>query len=150
MIGIMLMATISSPAVAADWHLDWIIQSPDQSALIFVDVETLRRNGRLVRYWKDEWIDPPIGSAERPFNRLRALVEADCSERKFRSLANETYFDEKPLGSLGPIGWNYAGPDTANDHEIRKVCSGGWTKEAFDPSQIAKRILSDLKLRGQR
>jgi hypothetical protein len=146
---VVLLMAIPSASLASDWHLAWIIKSPEQSALIFVDAETLHREGKLVRYWKDEWMDPPLGRAAVPFNRLRTLVEADCLERKFRSLANDAYYDEKPTLSLGAIDWSFAGPDTANDHEIQKVCSRAWTKDAFDPSQVAKTMLSDLKQSGK-
>ena len=106
---ITLLVLSSGPAYA-EWVL---IDENDRGMSTYVDPDTIRRKGDLVKIWQmfDEKIADTIRG--RSFLSLRAQAEYDCTEERARSLAlsyhsgnmggGETVYTTSDIGKWAPV-----------------------------------------------
>ena len=116
-----LLLLSSGPAYA-----EWVKINENDTFTVYVDPDTIRRNGDLVKVWALTDYTTRQTVADRSFLSSKAYNEFDCAEERQRELAVMWFsgkmgngngvwisFDETPwrpvtAGSVGQGVWNFA------------------------------------------
>ena len=98
LIGLMLL--LVSGAASAEWT----VVGPNEEINQYVDKATIRRNGNFVKMW--DLVDYKKAQVFGGTSDLsyRSLVEYDCKEKRYRSLALTTYSGQMLSGTVNFIG----------------------------------------------
>lgn len=107
---------------------NWRSSSRDSQATAYIDVDSIRRDGNRVSFWRElRW--PQIRSLGdgRRFNRLGSLYEEDCAAMTLRSITIRASLDERViLTGEGSRELEQARPGTTAATDLRSVCFGEW------------------------
>ncbi len=116
----MLLTAISTGAMA-----EWVKVSETDSANIYVDSETIRKDGNLRKVWQ---IRDLIQRDKTGKMSVRTFNEYDCKEGRTRILSGSDH--SEPMGSgrvlaagSGHNDWDYLAPGTSGATILKFVCS---------------------------
>lgn len=103
----------------------WVLVSRNVSDTeVYVDPATIRREGRLRRYW--DLTNYPSARSNGALSG-RYLMEIDCQEQRSRILQSATFTGAMLGGTLisrsnNPGSWDYVAPRTQGAEVMRYVC----------------------------
>lgn len=99
--------TLSEVSASAEWYL----LDGNDKAKVYIDRETIKRTGDVVRLWVLDDLKTPHTRGFSSFSSVRAHEEHDCSKERFRLLAIEQF-----AGNMG-----------AGDSLYKKSGESGWS-----------------------
>jgi hypothetical protein len=130
---LVLFLVSAAPSVIGDWRFLYLGRTGNLHSVSFIDDSSVQRHGGIVRYWEDERFNQEVGNDRFRVNRLVALKEVNCTERKVRELASSGYLNSEFSIDMQPLGkWEYAVPDTNEYGKIDHVCHGKWGDKSVD------------------
>jgi hypothetical protein len=104
---------------------NWVLVSRNVSDTeVYVDPSTIRRDGRLRRYWDLTNFPSPRSSGALSG---RYLMEVDCQEQRSRILQSASFSGPMLTGTLisrsnNPGNWDYLAPKPQGAEVMRYVC----------------------------
>lgn len=137
-----LLGLMPVPAHAADW---WYVTESSAGTVLFVDVESLQRNGDLVTYWRQGINKDPIKGVKS--YKLRSS-EA-CSGKKTKVLSYVDYDEAGTVvesNTLRTPTFDDIVPDTVGESIAEFVCAPSTARAKLGfrpeggPSLMAQRI----------
>lgn len=141
---ICLASITSASAGAADWRLAEV----GDSAAMYVDVESIRRDASKVWFWAQTLMIPEV--FEQNPRESRHLYAADCRMMEYKVIAGKVYnqqtelWDNNKLAPLFPK--DFALPGTLIYVAIDNSCKRrGWSTGAVNPMQDARARLLQAK-----
>jgi len=95
---------------AAPASAEWQLVGGNDKAKVYIDAETISRNGDLVRVWVLDDLKTVHTRGFSKFLSVRAQEEHDCSRERFRLLAMENFSGTMGSGDViyqksGESGW---------------------------------------------
>jgi len=114
-------AAQSSTAAPASWVL---VSRNVSDTEVYVDPSTIRREGRIRRYW--DLTNYPSARSNGALSG-RYLMEVDCQEQRARILQSASFTGPMLGGTMisrssNPGGWDYVAPRTQGAEVMRYVC----------------------------
>lgn len=102
----------------------WVQVTQTDSSDFYIDPETIRRDGNLVRVWQIAELKQRDKDGELS---RRSRMEYDCKQERRRSLSLSTHSEPmaggKTLESFTPDGsWREIPPDSAGSDILKIVC----------------------------
>lgn len=120
-----LLLAASSAANASDWKVGGVTEG----VIVYVDMDSTRKNGDEIRFWS--WTisdDPSLRSA----NNEKSLSVVSCSDRWIRTIQTTLFLDADPQRTNhGPGTKSYLVPDSVEESVLLVVCD---LKEPYDSS----------------
>ena len=119
------LAVLASPAFAENWRAS----SSADGATAFIDVESIRRDGDRVTFWREvRWPEVrSLGDGTR-FDRVANHYEADCRAMRFRSVALQARLEtEVVLAFEHEEEYDEAHSGSTIEADLRAVCFDTWT-----------------------
>lgn len=115
---------LATPAVAEDWVWVDINNSNGNPYVIFGDADSRTDNSAWfeARYAEQK----KMISNGKFYNTAKALLEMDCSGKRFRALTVTWYSESgNPIGSYTPsyAEWSYVIPGTGGESVYKFVCN---------------------------
>jgi hypothetical protein len=97
---------MSAISASAEWYL----LDGNNHAKVYIDRETITRNGDLVQAWVLDDLKTPHTRGFSSFSSVRALEEHDCAKERFRLVALEQFSGKMGTGDSiykksGESGW---------------------------------------------
>ena len=120
-----ILALAPPGAAAAE---NWRASSSDSQATAYIDVDSIRRDGDRVSFWRElRWPEARTLRDGTRYNRLGSLYEADCTAMTLRSITIRANLDERViLAGEGSLETEQARPGTTAAVDLRSVCFGEW------------------------
>jgi hypothetical protein len=114
-----LLLSLAVPARA-----EWTRVGETDDAFVYVDMDTVRREGDLGRLWQVHELKK---KAEDGASSRRALTQYDCKDERVRVLQSSRHSAPKATGTTvrtfsGPSAWEYIAPNTMAMHLMQLVC----------------------------
>jgi hypothetical protein len=120
----MAMALAAAPAAAETWRAS----SRAEGAVAFIDVDSIRREGDRVSFWREvRW--PEVRSLDDGlrFDRIQARYEADCRAMTLRTMAIRAKLDQQVVLAADEAGEvETASPGSTAEIDLRSACFGDW------------------------
>jgi hypothetical protein len=107
---------------------DWVLIDSNQTAKVYVDPETIQRNGAFVRMWVLDDLQTAHTRGSSRYLSSRAQEEHDCGEQRFRVLALGNYsgnmgFGKEVYTSSTQSKWTPIPPGTLAESVWNFACS---------------------------
>lgn len=102
----------------------WVLYAEVTEAFLYIDLSTIRKDGNLRKVWVLQ--DLKQRQKEGALS-LRARVEYDCREERYRYLSATSHSSQMAQGNLiksqtGMSDWIDVAPGTATEDSFKKVC----------------------------
>lgn len=81
-------------------YAEWVLISLDEERAVYVDPDTVRRKGDLVKVWHLFDFKAVQTVAGHKFLSMHLQSEFDCAEERFRQLAMTTFFGNMVSGDV--------------------------------------------------
>lgn len=121
----LLLAVMSTGAIA-----EWVRALDTDHSDHYVDLSTIRKNGKMVKMWDMTDHREPTSNGRAPFSSEVAQVEYDCGEERSRLLALTRYSGHMGRGKVvfsasppDPASWSPARPGSVG-HGMLKIACG--------------------------
>jgi hypothetical protein len=118
------LVALATPAFAENWRAS----SASDQAAAFIDVDSIRRDGDRVTFWREvRWPTAQRLSDGTRFDRIANLYEADCRAMRFRSLQVQARLEtEVILGGEEEGEEEVAEPGSTAEVDLRAACFDSW------------------------
>jgi hypothetical protein len=121
-----LVMLIASPVWSEEIPAWKFIAGTDDFTMVFVDFETIRREGSVVKVWELINHTKPRILEGREIFSTRSKVEYDCKQEKSRVLTMtwfSNYYARTPIKTFEEVGnWQYIPPKTLFWEVLQSVC----------------------------
>lgn len=104
---------------------DWTKVNSDSVATDYIDVESVRKTDYGVSMWiRSDFKEPALLPSGKSYSSILNLTEYDCSNRRYRNLATNTYNGKVPVTLDNNVGeWKYTTPDSYGAEIAKRACS---------------------------
>jgi hypothetical protein len=119
-----LMVLLPAPAAAETWRAS----SRAEGAVAFIDVDSIRREGDRVSFWREvRWPEARALDGGLRFDRIGARYEGDCRTMTLRSMAIRAKLDQQVVLASEEAGdVETAEPGSTAEIDLRSACFGEW------------------------
>jgi hypothetical protein len=120
---IILLFLSSSPAYA-----EWVEVEGGDKFTAYVDTETIRRKGNLVKIWVLDDFKTVRTASGKSYLSIKSLDEYDCAEAQIRNLALYAYSGQMGTGEIveplsdDPSKWTPIIPGSVGQTKWKLVC----------------------------
>lgn len=146
-----LLAASASPALWARWYLvtpgTQGTEESGRNALMFVDYESLRREGARVTFWMMMVTEVPTVDG---MDNARVLIEADCPPGRSRYLESIILRGDRVIGRAGALPAEQVEPGSTGAMVVGAACDGipEWSAEVNNPYRVGRAILQERRRRS--
>lgn len=96
---ILLAITLLQLWAVAPLRAEWVLVDRNDKAKVYIDSETISRNGDVVRVWVLDDLKTAYTRGFSSFLSTRAQEEHDCGKRRFRLVAIERFAGNMGTGN---------------------------------------------------
>jgi hypothetical protein len=127
-VALLLVGLVPNSSVAADWQ----VSAEGNELTSFSDVNSLRRDGKLVKVWQKFLFDKPRESVSgKVYQSSRDLTYYDCEARVYATKSFTLFSGADLDGEIvysrdipkGELEWSDIPPDTVSESAMEFACS---------------------------